>query len=155
MASSNRMLCDAGVQACVNVCRLCSYVNRQDTPVVKYFVTMFQSRLQDILFDAKKVYVRQSVVNPGGQSPGEQELMMHCLMALFRINHRNNYLATVCFKSDAPLVFKVVLVKAMRRITDEVSLPWCSCISCCINHTYPFRELWFLGGLELILCIHL
>ena len=120
MSSSNRLVSDAGVQACVNVCRLCSYVNRLDTPVVKYFVTLFQSKVQDLLFDARKVYTRPSVVIPGGQTPDEQELMMHCLMALFRINHRNNYLAKVCLNVEAPLVFKVVLVKAMRRIIVEV-----------------------------------
>jgi neurofibromin 1 len=125
MSSSNRLVSDAGVQACVNVCRLCSYVNRLDTPVVKYFVTIFQSKVQDLLFDAKKVYTRPSVVIPGGQSPDEQELMMHCLMALFRINHRNNYLAKVCLSLEAPLMFKVVLVKSMRRIIVEgVVVPW-------------------------------
>ncbi|XP_062516439.1 neurofibromin-like isoform X2 [Corticium candelabrum] len=126
MSSSNRMICDAGVQACVNVCRLCSYVNRLDTPVVKYFVTMFQSKLQDILFDSKKLYMQQSVVGiPKVQVPDEQEARMHCFMALFRINYRNNYLANVCFHSDAPLLFKVVIVKAMRRIIDEgVVVPW-------------------------------
>ena len=120
LSSGNRTLVDAAVESCVYVCRLCTYVNRQDTAVIKYIVTLFQSKLQDVLFNPKKVYVRLTQPAIVGSPPDERELMIHCLIALFRINPRNNYLSMVCLESTSPLLFKLILVRSIHRVVQEV-----------------------------------
>eukprot|EP00118_Oscarella_pearsei_P012253 m.88991 g.88991 ORF g.88991 m.88991 type:complete len:2691 (+) comp36590_c0_seq4:57-8129(+) len=119
LSSSNRSLLDATVQACVSICRLCTHVNRQDTAVIKYVVTLFQSKLQDILFNHKKLYVRQLQPSIVGPPPDEQELMIYCLVSIFRINPRNNYLTTVCLESTSPLLFKLALVQSIHKVVQE------------------------------------
>ncbi|XP_065830941.1 neurofibromin-like [Oscarella lobularis] len=148
LSSGNRTLVDAAVESCVYVCRLCTYVNRQDTAVIKYIVTLFQSKLQDVLFNPKKVYVRLTQPAIVGSPPDERELMIHCLIALFRINPRNNYLSMVCLESTSPLLFKLILVRSIHRVVQEgMVVGWWPSADVFFSFSQQLRTL-FQGFLE-------
>jgi len=51
--------------------------------------------------------------------------MVDCFVALYRINHRNNHLATVCMAETAPAVFHIVLARSLYTLLTQNSvLSW-------------------------------
>lgn len=49
-----------------------------------------------------------------------RDLMMNCLVAQFRCNHRNSHIFNVCLDPNSPTVFRVAFVDAMYTVVQEV-----------------------------------
>ena len=47
--------------------------------------------------------------------------MVRCLVAQFRLNHRNCHTFTVCLNSDSPPVFKLAFLQALYAVLNDVS----------------------------------
>lgn len=53
------------------------------------------------------------------------QLMVDCFVALYRTNHRNNYLVKVCSDEEAPNIFHIVFARSVYTLlTQESVLSW-------------------------------
>jgi len=79
--------------------------------------------VQDLLFSPSNLFLHLASSQAAGVPTfSDQFLMIDCFVALYRINHRNNHLATVCMAENAPAVFHVVLARALYTLLTQNSV---------------------------------
>eukprot|EP01113_Clastostelium_recurvatum_P009144 TRINITY_DN1436_c0_g1_i2.p1 TRINITY_DN1436_c0_g1~~TRINITY_DN1436_c0_g1_i2.p1 ORF type:complete len:2696 (+),score=879.69 TRINITY_DN1436_c0_g1_i2:238-8325(+) len=112
---------DAAAVCYVDICKAATFVSKSDMSALRYLVPSIELELRERLFDPK-----------GDRAGSDVDLMTDCLVALFRISPRKalSTLFPDCIVAEAPLHFKMVLVKGLLRIVQEGDqLPWTPTIS--------------------------
>ena len=116
-----------------------TYVSKNDMSALRHLIPEIENELKDRLFDPKKPFTNTEGIV-------DQQLMVDCLTALFRLNSRNVIwsLYPVCLDPEAPPIFKLVLLKSCLQIAGEENrLPWNPTISATYtNLTSPLRKLF-------------
>lgn len=117
--TSNKQITEAGIVACVRLCKASTYINMLDSNnSVFRLVQSILSDLKNLLFNPSKPFVRS-------QNQQDIELMIDCFIALFRITTHNNDLLRVCLNQNSPFIFHYVLISSLCRITKQTKrLPW-------------------------------
>ena len=60
------------------------------------------------------------------------DMMVRCLVAQFRLNHRNTHTFNICINSDSPPSFKLAFLQALFVLLKEVSV----CLSLSLSYLY-------------------
>lgn len=117
--SSSKQVTEAGVVACVKLCKASTYINMLDSNNgVFRLVQSILADLKSLLFNPSKPFVRSN-------NQQDIELMIDCFIALFRITTHNNDLLRICLDQNSPFIFHYVLISSLCRITKETRrLPW-------------------------------
>lgn len=119
--SSSKQVTEAGVVACVKLCKASTYINMLDSNNGVFRL------VQSILCDLKSLLFPSNPSKPFVRSNNQQdiELMIDCFIALFRITTHNNDLLRICLNQNSPFIFHYVLISSLCRITKETRrLPW-------------------------------
>lgn len=153
-------LADVAAISYVDICKACTFVSKSDkTSALRAIVPEIENDLKDRLFD-----VSHPFVNADGEI--DQQIMIDCLVASFRLNARNAVwsLFPIMLHADAPPVFKLVLLKSLLQIglplgacpvvaemtplffmpaAEEHRLPWNPTLSATYaNLASPLRKLF-------------
>lgn len=118
--SSSKQVTEAGIVACVKLCKASTYINMLDACNNGVFrlVQSILCDLKNLLFNPAKPFVRSN-------NQQDIELMIDCFIALFRITTHNNDLLRICLDQNSPFIFHYVLISSLCRITKETRrLPW-------------------------------
>lgn len=147
---NTKNLADVAAISYVDICKASTYVSKNDKmSALRHLVPEIENELKDRLFDPQHPFINQDGVV-------DQQLMIDCLMASFRLNARNVIwsLFPICLQEDSPVIFKLVLVKSCLQIASEENrLPWNPTISATYtNLATPLRKLFldFLGSKRVI-----
>lgn len=126
LASSNKPLCEASVICGADLFTACTYVSDHSSQIFRYFVTQMQGQLQGLLFSPSSPFLHQpSSLAASVPTFFDLDLMVRCLVAQFRLNHRNCHTFTVCLNSDSPPVFKLAFLQALYAVlNDALAVPW-------------------------------
>ncbi|CAH2003701.1 unnamed protein product [Acanthoscelides obtectus] len=119
--SNSKQLSEAAAVTCVKLCKASTYINVLDTPNSSV-VALVQSVIGDlkaILFNPQKPFSRgQNCLNQ------DMDLMIDCLVSIFKIKPLNNEALNVCLNLNSPANFHFVLVRSLYRIVTQSSLHW-------------------------------
>lgn len=117
--TSNRQITEAGIVACVKLCKASTYISMLDSSnSVFRLVQSILFDLKNLLFNPNKPFVRT-------QNQQDIELMIDCFIALFRITTHNNDLLKICLNQNSPFIFHYVLISSLCRITKQANKrPW-------------------------------
>ncbi|KAJ9061115.1 Ras GTPase activating protein ira2 [Entomophthora muscae] len=112
-------LADVAAVAFVDLCKATTYLANIDDAVLKNMIPSIELELKNKLFDPENLFV-----NADGNI--DKKLMTDCLTAFFRLNvsAAMEILIPVCLREDAPIAFRLVLVKSCYNIAAESYLPW-------------------------------
>ncbi|ORY04201.1 hypothetical protein K493DRAFT_311429 [Basidiobolus meristosporus CBS 931.73] len=122
----------------VDLCKASTYVSKVENAALKLLVPEIESELREKLFDPQKPFLNYDDII-------DQKLMTDCLTALFRLNpeHALKSLIPICLQANAPIAFRLVLVKTCYTIASESHLPWNPSISTMYSTiASPLRQLF-------------
>ncbi|CAG8517845.1 8557_t:CDS:10 [Diversispora eburnea] len=103
----------------VDICKASTYVAKNENLALRMIVPEIENELTEKLFDPSKPFPNENHI--------DQQLMIDCLVALFRLNPKKTLhsLVPICLQENAPGIFKLVLVKSCNAIASEENrLPW-------------------------------
>jgi neurofibromin 1 len=122
----NKQLCEAAVVCATDMFTACTYVSDRSSQIFRYFITQMQGNLQNVLFSTSSPFLHQpSSIAAGIPTFSDIDLMVCCLVAQFRLNHRNTHTFNICLNKDSPLVFKLAFIRALHTLIEEKrAMPW-------------------------------
>ena len=87
------------------------------------FCSSSSSSLQNLLFCPSSPFLHQpSSVAANVPTFSDMDMMVRCLVAQFRLNHRNTHTFNICINSDSPPSFKLAFLQALFVLLKEVSV---------------------------------
>lgn len=86
-------------------------------------LSLTHARTQNLLFSPSSLFLHQaSSVAAGVPTFSDLDLMITCVVAQFRTNHRNSHIFSVCLDPSSPPVFRLAFVEGLCTVLKEVSL---------------------------------
>ncbi|KAI0230569.1 Ras GTPase activating protein ira2 [Massospora cicadina] len=131
-------LADVAAVAYVDLCKASTYLANIKDAALKNLIPDIELELKEKLFDPEHPFV-----NADGNI--DKKLMTDCLTAFFRLNVGSamQSLIPICLREDAPIAFRLVLVKSCYNIAAETYLPWNPTISSMYSTLAgPMRQLF-------------
>lgn len=111
----------------VDLCRAATYVSRNDMSIIQNITPDVEADLVEKLFDPQRPVDSNALSNNIGVYIDHQRLMADCIVAMYRLDPEKALISLIptCFEDNAPISFKLGVVKAVVAIaSEEYRLPW-------------------------------